>query len=292
MSNSLLDDLKLIDPLPAQTGDPPALADLLGRVDTSVRPFSQRLDPAPVRRRALLGRRPAFAAAAVLGASLVAALALSDLGGERLDVAAAAYRATQQGTGVLHMSIVSERTVGASTRTTSEDIWTAQNPRRIRTVHRDSEETLEGALTTAPVQALTWSSSQPDVIKRSVPEGVELKESSPVQTIHQLLGEGRATVVGKTTYAGHEAWELQIHPVTPAGSFEDRQLPAPVLIVASGSYVPLEFVEHYVTSENGKPELAQQRERFVVYAELPANAQDESLLKLASHAGARVQSEG
>jgi hypothetical protein len=46
-----------------------------------------------------------------------------------------------------------------------------------------------------------------------------------------------------------------------------------------------------VTSENGKPELAEQRERYTAYQELPANAPDEALLKLAPHAGATVQSE-
>jgi hypothetical protein len=290
MSNSLLDDLKLIDPLPTRAEAPP-MAAMLERLDTSVHPLAQRIEPARVRRHAPLGR-PAFAAAAVAGASLAAALALSDLGGGAPDVAAAAYRATVQGSGVLHMSIVSERTVGASTRTTSDQIWTAQNPRRMRTVHTDSEETLEGALTTAPVKALTWSSSQPTVIKQSTPANVESTESSPVQIIHRLLGEGRARVVGKTSYEGREAWELRIHSEPPPASFEGAQLPDPTLIVSAGSYVPLELVEHYVTSENGKPELALQRERYVEYQELPANAPDEALVKLASHPGASIQAEG
>ncbi len=291
MTNSLLDDLKLIDPLPAHA-EPPPVADLLERVDTSVRPLAQRLHPAPVRRHVPLGR-PAFAAAAVAGAGLAAALALSDLGGGRLDVAAAAYRATVQGSGVLHMNIVSERKVGASTRTTSDQIWTAQNPRRMRLILTSPEgETLESSLTTAPVHEQEWSSSQPTVIKQSVPANVERTESSPVQTIHRLLGEGRATVVGKTSYEGREAWELQIHPDTPPASFEGTRLPDPTLIVAAGSYVPLELIERYVTSENGKPELAEQRERYAEYEELPANAQDEALLKLAPHPGATAQSEG
>lgn len=290
MNSSLLDQLKLIDPLPSDA-EPPPLAELLERLDPSVRPLQRRVESADQGRRAPV-RRVAFVAAAVAGASLAAALALSDLGGGRLDVAAAAYRATEQHSGVLHMRIVTERTLGASTRTTSEDIWTAQNPRRMRTIHTDSEETLEGALTTAPVQAQTWSSSQPNVIKQSVPAEVERTEASPTQTIHRLLGEGRATVVGRTSYEGRDAWELRIHPDAPPATFEGTQLPDPTLLVADASYVPLELVERYVSSESGKPELAVQRTRYTEYAELPANAQDEALLKLAPHAGASVQDEG
>lgn len=113
-----------------------------------------------------------------------------------------------------------------------------------------------------------------------------------VQTIHRLLGEGRATVGGQTTYEGREAWRLQIHPQTPPASFEHTQLPDPTLIVAAQSYVPLELLSRHVTEENGKPELAEQRERYTEYDELPANAQDEALLGLAPHPGATVQSEG
>lgn len=290
MRHPLMDDLRRIDPLPAGS-EAPALAQLLELLDTTIRPLEAPL-AARTRDPRRWPARPAFAAAALLGASLAAALALSDLGGGRLDVAAAAYRATQQGTGVLHMSIVSERTVGSSTRTTRAEIWTAQNPRRMRTIHTDSEETLEDSLTTTPVRALEWSSSQPTLIKESTPANVESTEQSPVQTIHRLLGEGRATVAGKTSYEGREAWELQIHPDTPPASFEGAQLPDPTLITAAGSYVPLELVEHYVTSENGTPELAEQRERYIEYEELPADAPDEALLKLAPHAGATVQSEG
>ncbi len=290
MRNTLMDDLRRIDPLRGES-EPPPVAELLERLDTTIRPPGEPLT-APSGRRRRWPARPAFAAAALAGASLAAALALSDLGGGRLDVAAAAYRATQQGGGVLHMSVVSERTVGSSTRTTREEIWTAQNPRRMRTIHTDSEETLEGSLTTTPVRALEWSSSQPTLIKESTPANVETTEQSPVQTIHRLLGEGRASVAGKTSYEGREAWELQIHPDTPPASFEGAQLPDPTLIAAAGSYVPLELVEHYVTSENGKPELAEQRERYTEYEELPANTPDEALLKLAPHAGASVRSEG
>ncbi len=289
MRNTLMDDLRRIDPLQGES-EPRPVTDLLEHLDTTIRPLGEPLTARSGHPRPWPAR-PAFAAAALAGASLAAALALSDLGGGRLDVAAAAYQATQQGTGVLHMSIVSERTVGSSTRTTREEIWTAQNPRRMRTIHTDSEETLEGSLTTTPVRAFEWSSSQPTLIKESTPANVETSEQAPVQTIHRLLGEGRASVAGKTSYEGREAWELQIHPDTPPASFEGAQLPDPTLIVAAGSYVPLELVEHYVTSENGKPELAEQRERYTAYQELPANAPDEALLKLAPHAGATVQSE-
>lgn len=290
MTNNLLEDLGRIDPLPA-AAEPPPLAQLLERLDPTIRPLPEPLRGSRARWRP---KRPrmAVAAAVLTGATLATALALSGLGGGRLNVAAAAYRATAGGSGVLHLSILTERTVGSSTSTTSEQIWTAQDPRRMRTVQTDSEETREGALMTTPVRSLVWTSSQPSVIKESSPANIPLTENAPTQTIHRLLGEGRATVVGKISYEGREAWQLQIHPQTPPASFNGAQVPEPVLIVAAGTYVPLELVEHYTTNENGKSELAEQRERYTTYEELPANPQSETLLELARHAGATVRSEG
>ena len=293
MTSTKLDDLRRIDPLPPDC-EPPALVTLLEQLDPSVRPLNASLNgPRESHRR--MPPRAAFAGAALAGAAVAATLAVTDLdGGGRVDVAAAALRATEVGSGVVHMRIVSERTVGTAGRTTStgEEIWTAQNPRRLRSTHTDSEETLEGALTTAPVRSLTWSSSRPDVIKESVPQGVALGEQSPVQIIHKLLAEGRATIAGKTSYEGKEAWQLQIHPQPAPPAFDGAAVPAPTLIVDATSFAPLELVDHYVTAENGKPELAEQRERYVEYSELPANAQDEALLNLAPHPGAVIQREG
>lgn len=287
MTNTLLDDLRRIDPLP-EAAEPPPITELLQRLDGTIRPLRE-----PPRRLRTHGRRrparPALAAAAVAGAGLAATLALSGLGGGRLDVAAAAYRATAGGSGVLHMTVLTERTVGTSTRTTTTQIWSARDPRRIRTIHTDSEETLEVAATTMPVRALEWSSSQPTVIKESAPANVEQTEATPDEAIHRLLGEGRATVVGETTYEGREAWQLQMHPQATQ-RFDGALLPAPTLIVAAHTFVPLELLDRYVTEEGGTPELAEQRERYTQYEELPATAQDEGLLALAPHPGATVQS--
>ena len=290
---TLFDELELIDPLPVDADtQPPPVAQLIRRLDTSIRPLDT-VPPTLHTRRRPPRRRRVIAAAAVACASLAVALALSDVGGGgHLDVAAAAYQATTTGPGVLHMSIVSERTIGGSTRSTSAQIWTAQNPRRMRLVHTDSEETLESTLSTEPVRELQWSSSRPTVIEESSPAGIDKTEVSPVAVIHRLLGEGRASVIGKATYEGHEAWELQMHPQAPPASFDGSQLPDPTLLVAAGTYAPLELIEHYVTSENGKPELAEQRERYVEYEELPTNAQDEALLTLAPHSGASVRRQG
>jgi hypothetical protein len=290
MTDTLLEDLSRIDPLPA-TVDPPPVAGLLKRLDPTIRPLREPLSRPRGRWRPTRARM-GVAAAALTAASVATALALSGLGGGRLNVAAAAYRATAAGPGVLHMSIVTERTVGSATTTTSEQIWTAQDPRRMRTVQTDSEETREGALTTTPARSLVWSSSQPTVIKESTPANVDLTESSPVQTIHRLLGEGRATVLGKTTYEGRDAWQLQVHPQTPPASFNGTRVPEPELIVAAQTYIPLALVEHFAASENGKPELAEQRTRYTTYEELPTNPQDEAMVDLAPHAGATVRREG
>jgi hypothetical protein len=282
-----MEDLHGIDPLPATADSPPTVADMLERLDYTVRPPHSELH---TRRRARPPRM-AVAGTAIAGAGVVAAVALVDVGGGGLDVAQAILRATEPSAGVLHMSIVTERTVGTTTRTTGEQLWTAQNPRRMRTIDTDPEETIEGALTTAPVRALQWSSSQPTVIKQSFPGDIARVEESPVQIIHKLIAEGRATVTGKTNYEGREAWQLDIHPQPPPASFEGRQLPDPTLIVAAQTYAPLELVERYVTKENGKPELAEQRERYTSYEQLPATPQNEALLQLASHAGASVRNE-
>jgi hypothetical protein len=286
MSKRLMEDLHGIDPLPG-TAEPPPLVDMLERLDFAARPPHSELH---TRRRARAPRM-AVAGAAIAGAGVVAAVALLDVGGGGLDVAQAILRATEPGAGVLHMSIVTERTVGSTTRTTSEQLWTAQSPRRMHTIDTDSEETLEGALTTTPVRALRWSSSQPTVVEQSFPGNVERAEESPVETIHKLIAEGRATVMGKTTYEGRAAWRLDIHPQPPPASVDGRQLPDPTLIVDAQSYAPLELVERYVTQENGKPELAEQRERYTAYEELPATSQNEALLQLAPHPGASVRNE-
>ncbi len=290
MTDTLLDALRSIDPLPA-AAEPPPVAELLERLDPSIRPLREPL-AAPRGSGDRSRRRMAFAAAALAGATLATALALSGLGGARLNVAAAAYRATAGGAGVLHMNRVTEMTVGASTRTISQQIWTARHPRRMRTITTNAEGTAESTLATSPVRVLRWSSSQPAVVMESTPADIPLTESSPVQIIHRLLGEGRATVLGKMTYEGREAWRLQMHPQTPPASFAGARLPEPTLIVAANTYVPLELILHSVTSENGKPELAEQRERYTAYEELPADPKDEALLGLASHPGATIQKEG
>lgn len=289
MTDTLIDDLRRLDPLPANAETPP-VSTLLQRLDPDERRAPTTPRAARLRRPARQ-RRLAFTAAAVAGASIAAALALSDMGGGGVNVASAAYRATAAGEGVLHMTIVTERTEGATTNTSSRQLWTAQDPRRMRIVQSDPEETRESALTTTPVRVREWSSSQPTVVNESTPTGVDLTESSPVQVIHRLLGEGRATVIGKITYEHQDAWQLQIHPEKPPGSFEGAQLPDPTLIVAASTYTPLELLDRFVTSDNGKPELTVQRERYVTYEELPGNAQNEGLLGLASHPGTSIHVE-
>ncbi len=285
MSKALLDELRRIDPLPA-AAEPPPLADMLERLDLTVRPLHAELHPRRQRARA---PRAAYAGAAIAGAGAVAALALIEVGGGRLDVAQAILRATQPGAGVVHMSVVTERTVGSSTKTTSRQIWTAQNPRRIRLLYVSPEGTTEGALTTSPPRDQRWSTFKPDVIEESKPSGVLLTEESPVAIIRRLIAEGRATVVGKTTYEGRAAWQLDVHPQPPPRTFEGKQLPDPELLVDADTYAPLELASHEVVEEEkGKPELDEQRERYTQYEELPATPQNEALLQLAPHPGTHV----
>lgn len=286
MSKALLDELKRVDPLPP-AAEPPPLVDMLERLDLTVRPLHEELHPRPRRARA---PRAAYAGAAIAGAGAVAAIALIDVGGGRLDVAQAILRATQPGAGVVHISVVTERTAGSSTKTMSRQVWTAQNPRRIRLLWTGPEGTSEGALTTSPLREERWSSAKPDVIEESKPSGVLQNEESPVAIIHRLIAEGRATVVGKTTYEGRAAWQLDVHPQPAPGTFEGKQLPDPELLVDATTYAPLELVTHEVAEEEkGRPELDEQRERYTEYEELPATPQNEALLDLAPHPGASVE---
>jgi hypothetical protein len=230
-------------------------------------------------------------AAVVVGAvTLVALLAAPD--GGTPNVAAAMYKATTPGSGVLHMSTVTERFVGDQTRVTREQFWSEQNPRRVHLIITDSEETLESALTTSPLNELQWSQSKPDVIEQSVPAGVSDTEQTGVEILRELYRKGEVTLAGKSTFDGQPAWLLEVHPTYARPTLHGQPLPSPTVTVSASSFVPLELVESSVTSESGKPELLVTKTRYLAYEELPPNTQDEALLTLAPHPGASVKSEG
>ena len=85
--------------------------------------------------------------------ALAAFATLGSSGGGTPNVLADAYRALSPGSGVLHMVEVTEQTVAGKTRTTHEELWTAQNPRRLRSVITPSDgKTYEQAFTASPLE--------------------------------------------------------------------------------------------------------------------------------------------
>jgi hypothetical protein len=290
--SSVIERLRRVNPLP-QDPDQQPVVPLLEKLDQSVRSLHDPLLPAAPRRRSHVRRPLAFAGAAACGIAL-GGLALTAIpgGGGTVNVAEAMYRALAPGGGVLHMARVTERTIGSQATTTSrEQMWTAQNPRRMHLVMTSPEgEVLESSLNTAPLKLLQWSQSQPDVVKQSVPAGVDMTERSPAELARELYAKGQLTVAGKTSLDGRAAWQLEVHPSTPTPTLNGQQLPNPTLLVDAETFVPLELVEEFVVNEHGTPELAVQKTHYAEYQELPATPQNEALLQLAEHTGAHVQS--
>ncbi len=287
----VLERLSRANPLPDDPAPPPIDA-LLERLDEVLREprGRKRLGGSlgllgPFRRRLVL-------AAAAGGAVAVLALVASSPDGGTPNVAAEMFKATEPGTGVLHMSTLTEKIVGAQVTTTREQWWSEQNPRTVRFTIDDGEETIESMLTTKPMKLLRWEQSQPDTISESVPTDVASSEQTGVQILRELYQKGELTNAGRSTVGGREAWLLEVHPQYTVPTLDGKQLPNPVVAIDASTFEPLELTTSDVTTEHGRPELLVTKERWLAYEELPRNAQDEALLTLAAHPGATIKSEG
>jgi hypothetical protein len=279
----VIERLRCINPLPDESAPPP-LAPLLGRLEDRPR---RRVAARPRRRRSLV-----LGCAVVGGLAAAVIVLLAAPGGGTPNVAAAMYQATTPGSGVLHMSTLTEHIVRGQARVSREQTWAEQNPRRLHLVLTDSEETIESALTTSPLKLLQWSQSNPDVIEQSVPSGISNTEQTPVETLRDLYSKGELTLAGKSSFDGEPAWLLEVHPAEARPTLNGQSLPNPEVVVSASTFVPLQFTESSVTTDNGTPELLVVKVRYLAYEELPPNAQDEALLQLAQHPGASVKSEG
>jgi hypothetical protein len=289
----VIERLRRVNPLP-QEPDPPPIAPLLEQLDESVRSLHDPLRIGASARGARVRRPLALAGAAACGIAL-GGLVLMAIpgGGGTFNVAAAMYRALTPDAGVLHMTTITEHTIGSQTATTMhEQLWTAQQPRRMRILITDAEgEVSESALDTAPLKLLQWSQWQPDVIKQSAPAGVDTTERSPVEALRELYAKDELTVAGKTTLDGRAVWRLEVHPSAPIPTLNGQQLPNPEVLVDASTFVPLEFVDESVANEHGTPELLISKVHYTEYQELAATPQNEALLQLAEHPGAHVQNE-
>jgi hypothetical protein len=282
-----IDCLRSANPLPAEPAAPP-LQPLLARLDTNLRrledPFSapdrRAARPRPQRRMVALA-----AAGAIATAAAVVVLAAAPHGGTQ-NVLADVYKATAPGTGVLHMVVVTETTTGGQTNTVNEELWSAQNPRRLHTITKIDGEVTENALTTSPLKAQRWSQSAPDVIEQSTPDNVLTSEQTPVTWLREAYEKGELTLLGRTTVNGRAVWELAVHTSYPRPTLNGQALPDPTVLVDADTFAPVENAIESVTEEHGHAELLTTKVRYVEYQELPANATDDALLQLDEHPGA------
>jgi hypothetical protein len=291
----LIERLQGLNPLPGDP-EPPPIEPLLARLDQSARTFEQPVADARSRR----ARNPRIKIAAVCAAGAVLALVVfatvGSPGGRTPDVLADVYNALAPGSGVLHMVEVTENTVGGTTATTREQIWTAQGPRRLRTIITTSTgETLEDAFAASPLESLRWSASEPNVILRGTPAGAETYEATPVSILRGLYAKGELTLAGKTTLEGRAVWQLTVHPQYTPQELDGKPLPDPTVFVDASTFEPVELVTESVTHAEGRadgtPELEVSKTRYVTYEEAPKSTQSESFLQLAPHPGAVEKSE-
>jgi hypothetical protein len=192
---------------------------------------------------------------------------------------------------------VTEQSVAGKTTTTHEELWTAQNPRRLRSVIVPADgQTYEQAFTASPLETRRWSSPEANVIMHGTPVGALTHEQTPVSLLHELIKKGELTVAGRSTLDGRPVWQLTVHPVNYTQPvFEGKTLPAPTVYVDASTFAPVEMVSesigHAGGQADGAPALEVTTTRYTTYEESPKDAQSESLLKLADHPGAVEKNE-
>lgn len=295
-TSELTDYLRRMNPVDS---DPPAqpVEQLLPRLDQAARTFD---DPVQ-RKRASAVRRPRVRIAVGCGAAAAAALAvfatLGSSGGGTPNVLADVYRALTPGSGVLHMVQVTEQTVAGQTRTTRQELWTAQNPRRLRSVTTPPDgKTYEQAFTASPLENRRWSAEEPNVVLHGTPVGALTHEATPISVLRELVKSGGATIVGQTTLDGRAVWQLTVHPANYTQPvFESKKLPDPTVYVDATTFAPVEFVDQSLTHAGGQVSGALELEvattRYTTYEETGKDTQSESFLKLADHPGAVEKTE-
>jgi hypothetical protein len=286
----MLDDLSRANPVKSDSVAAP-IEPLLARLDQSARRFD---DPVHLRSRSA-PRRPirvavALGATAAVAFGVVAALGAS--GGGTPNVLADVYKALAPGSGVLHMVQVSERTAGGSTSTVREELWTAQDPRRLRSVTTTPDgQTHEQAFSASPLENRRWSEEEPNVILHGTPVGALAHEQAPVSVLRELVKSGGATVAGKTTLEGRAVWQLTVHPANyTQPMFDGSKLPDPTVYVDATTFAPVELVTESLTHAGGQAggplELQTETTRYTTYEETAKDAATEAPLKLADHPGA------
>jgi hypothetical protein len=302
-TSDITDHLRRMNPVESDPQAAP-VEQLLPRLDQTVRAFDAAAPKAKA--RASRARDPrirvavGFAAVAALAAAVLVTLGPS--GGGTPNVLADVSRALTPGSGVLHMVQVTEQMAAGQTRTARVETWTAQNPRRLRSIGTLPDgKTFEHAFTASPLESRRWSEEEPNVILHEgsngpLVKGALTREATPDVTLRELFKKGQLTMAGKTTLEGRAVWELTVHPANYTQPvFEGKQLPNPTMYVDANTFVPVELASQSLTHAgetiNGKLELETETTRYTTYEELPPGAQSEAFLKLNDHPGAVEKTE-
>lgn len=300
-TSEITDHLRRLNPVESDPQAAP-VEQLLPRLDQSARAF----DAVAPKARTSGARNPrirvAVGVAAVAALTALVLATLGPSGGGTPNVLADVSRALAPGSGVLHMVQVQERTAAGKTSTTREELWTAQNPRRLHAiVVQPDGTTFEHAFSASPLEDRRWSTEEPNVILHETSNGPLVKgalthEATPVAVLRELFNKGQLTLAGKTTLEGRSVWELTVHPANyTEPMFEGKQLPDPTMYVDASTFAPVELASeslgHAGEQINGALQLDTETTRYTTYEELPADAQSESSLKLKAHPGAVEKSE-
>jgi hypothetical protein len=296
--NDTIQQLRSLNPIPSDPSVPP-VETLIAKLDLSVRSLDDIFTINPPRRaqRSILPR--VAVGAAVATAAVVVVVTLSGgPGGHGVSVAAAFEQAITPHGGVLHIVTDTENIInGQVTTTVHGELWTAQNPRRQRSLNtlRSGGETSEseGAIISlTPPRTQSWLASDPSTIHESV-QPIDNEEQTPTAYLRKAYQEGRLTVIGKEELDGRAVWRLNVIPAatqTPQ-TLNGAAVPDPTVTVDASTFVPLENVIYSVSSASGKPALETTRVHYDSYEELPASSTNLALLNLAPHPGAKVVTE-
>jgi hypothetical protein len=282
--------VRRVNPVPNEPGVPP-VASLLELLDPSLR-TATRL-PRQASTRARRNHRARRAMPALAGSVALALLVVAILGRpgnqQSFDVAAAFYRATTPGSGVLHMVTETETRSGAHTRRSRDEIYSAQNPRRFHSIIRLGGETFEGSiLSVNPPKTLSWSTAQPGLIRESLAK-VGAVEQTPVDLLREAYRQGRLHLVGRSALNGRSVWRLEV--LTTPQTLGGRKLPLPTILIDAHTFVPLENIVNAAAGTPHHRELIKTTVRYLTYQELPSTPASRGLLDLAAHAGARIVTE-
>jgi hypothetical protein len=250
----------------------------------------ERLVAEPTRRsphRRVRARPSLLAAAATACVLAVLVVLVGNPGDDGFDVAAAVYRVTAPGTGMVHI-IVTETTTTDLTgrravRRSKVESWAAPRHDRLHTIQTDGTLSFEEAVTGHRQQQ--WHSTSPRRIETDVLPRVIGHPSDPVSALRRDLKLGRVRVIGRATINGRRVWRLY-EPVRTSAL--KSQPPGSTLMVDARTFIPLQLVSFGAARpERNGPWVKQTRvvTRYLVYERMPYNASNRRLLEMTAHLG-------